>query len=125
MLSIGPADDVDNKSSTLANGVARKILIDVVEQGWPVGEVLGSEAALMERYGVSRAVFREAVRLVENQQVARMRRGPGGGLVVTEPTVEAIIDAAALYLYRVHTSLDELFEARLILEEMVAELAPS
>jgi len=79
----------------LAASVARRILGDVVDRGWPVGQVLGSQAELIERYGVSRAVFREAVRLVENQQVATMRRGPGGGLVVTEPTVDAIIDAAA------------------------------
>jgi DNA-binding FadR family transcriptional regulator len=107
----------------LATTVARQIVSDVIERGWPVGEVLGSESDLIERYGVSRAVFREAVRLVENQQVARMRRGPGGGLVVTEPTVDAIIDAAVLYLHRVKATLDEVFEARLILEEVVTELA--
>jgi DNA-binding FadR family transcriptional regulator len=109
--------------STLAAGVARRILTDVVDRGWPVGEVLGSQTALIERYGVSRAVFREAVRLVENQQVATMRRGPGGGLVVTEPTVDAIIDAAVLYLHRTNTRLDEVFEARIVLEVIAAELA--
>jgi DNA-binding FadR family transcriptional regulator len=107
----------------LATTVSRHIVTDVIERGWPVGDVLGSETELIERYGVSRAVFREAVRLVENQQVARMRRGPGGGLVVTEPTVDAIIDAAVLYLHRVGATLDEVFEARLVLEEIVTELA--
>lgn len=109
--------------STLAATVARRILTDVVDRGWPVGEVLGSQSALIERYGVSRAVFREAVRLVENQQVATMRRGPGGGLVVTEPTVDAIIDAAVLYLHRANTRLEEVFEARIVLEVIAAELA--
>jgi DNA-binding FadR family transcriptional regulator len=109
--------------SKLAAGVARRILTDVVDRGWPVGEVLGSQAELIERYGVSRAVFREAVRLVENQQVATMRRGPGGGLVVTEPTVDAIIDAAVLYLHRANTRLTEVFEARIVLEVVAAGLA--
>ena len=107
----------------LAAGVARRILADVMARGWPVGQVLGSQAELIERYGVSRAVFREAVRLVENQQIAFMRRGPGGGLVVTEPTVDAIIDAAVLYLHRANTRLEEVFEARIVLEEIAAELA--
>lgn len=107
----------------LATNVALRILADVVERGWPVGEVLGSQSELMQRYGVSRAVFREAVRLVENQQVAFMRRGPGGGLVVTEPTVDAIIDAAVLYLHRANTRLHEVFEARIVLEVIAAELA--
>jgi DNA-binding FadR family transcriptional regulator len=119
--STAPADT--NAESKLAATVARRILSDVVDRGWPVGEVLGSQSELIERYGVSRAVFREAVRLVENQQVATMRRGPGGGLVVAEPTVDAIIDAAVLYLHRANTRLHEVFEARIVLEVIAAELA--
>jgi DNA-binding FadR family transcriptional regulator len=103
--------------------VADRIVGDVMAMGWPVGTLLGAEAELLERYGVSRAVFREAVRLVEHQQVARTRRGPGGGLVITEPTVHAVIDAVVLYLYRVEARIDELFEARIVLEDIVAELA--
>lgn len=109
----------------LAAVVADRIVADLVAEGWPVGEVLGSEAALLARYGVSRAVFREAVRLVEHQQVARMRRGPGGGLVVVEPSVDSVIDAVVVYLCRADAQLDDVFDARIILEEMVAELAPA
>ena len=104
--------------------MAKRIVDDIIALAWPVGEVFGSESELLERYGVSRAVFREAVRLLEHQQMARMRRGPGGGLVVTEPTVETIIDAAVLYLYRVDARLDEVCETRLVLEELVTQLAP-
>jgi DNA-binding FadR family transcriptional regulator len=103
--------------------VADLIIEDVMALGWPVGEVLGSETDLLERYQVSRAVFREAVRLVEHQQVARTRRGPGGGLVITEPTVGAVIDAVVLYLHRVDARLDEIFEARIILEDIACQLA--
>ena len=108
----------------LAARVADRIVDDVLAQGWLVGEVLGSEAELLDRYGVSRAVFREAVRLVEHQQVARMRRGPGGGLVVCEPTVDSVIDAVVVYLYRLGARLDDVFETRLVLEEIVVDLAP-
>ena len=116
--TMSPPTDPESK---LAAGVARRILTDVVDRGWPVGEVLGSQAELIERYGVSRAVSREAVQLVENQQVAHMRRGPGGGLVVTEPTVDAIIDAAVLYLHRANTRLTEVFEARIVFEEVITQ----
>ena len=115
--AVGPA-------SKRAARVADRIVGDVIARGWPVGELLGSEAELLERYQVSRAVFREAVRLLEHQQVARTRRGPGGGLVITEPTVDAVIDAVVLYLYRVEARLDELFEARIVLEEIASDLAP-
>ncbi|HET9075847.1 MAG TPA: FCD domain-containing protein [Acidimicrobiales bacterium] len=103
--------------------LADRIVEDVMDMGWPVGEVLGAELELLERYQVSRAVFREAVRLLEHQEVARTRRGPGGGLVITEPTMEAVIDAVMLYLLRVDARLDEVFEARILLEEMAAALA--
>lgn len=111
------------RGGKLAAVVASKIVDDVFAREWPVGEVIGSEAELLERYGVSRAVFREAVRLVEHQHVARMRRGPGGGLVVTEPDVQAVIDASVMYLLRLDARLDEVFEARLVLEDIITELA--
>src|SRR5438067_13885634 len=60
--------------------VARQIEAEILDRGFPVGEVVGSEAGLIERYGVSRAVLREAIRLLEHRNVAAMRRGPGGGL---------------------------------------------
>src|ERR1700730_14748167 len=116
--AVGPA-------SKRAARVADRIVGDVIARGWPVGELLGSEAELLERYQVSRAVFREAVRLLEHQQVARTRRGPGGGLVITEPTVDAVIDAVLLYLYRVEARLDELFEAPIVPQEIAIAVAPA
>jgi DNA-binding FadR family transcriptional regulator len=117
-----PRPGADSNAKRAAK-VADLIIEDVMALGWPVGEVLGSETELLARYQVSRAVFREAVRLVEHQQVARTRRGPGGGLVITEPTVGAVIDAVVLYLHRVDARLDEIFEARIILEDIACQLA--
>ena len=116
-----PGRPREGPQSKTAAKVAGKIVEDVIALGWPVGQILGSEAELLERYKVSRAVFREAVRLVEHQQVARTRRGPGGGVVITEPTVDAVIDAVLLYLYRIEAKLDEVFEARIVLEEIAVE----
>ena len=66
----------------LGEQLAERVEEEIIASGWPVGKVLGSEAELIERYGVSRAVFREAMRIVDHHGVAEMRRGPGGGLVV-------------------------------------------
>jgi DNA-binding FadR family transcriptional regulator len=118
-----PRPGADSNAKRAAK-VADRMIEDVMALGWPVGEVLGSEGDLLERYQVSRAVFREAVRLVEHQQVARTRRGPGGGLVISEPTIGAVIDAVVLYLHRVDARLDEIFEARIILEDLATQLAP-
>ena len=62
-------------SSKRAERVADRIVGDVMAMGWPAGEVLGCEADLLGRYRVSRAVFREAVRLIEHKQVARTGAG--------------------------------------------------
>lgn len=117
------APRIDSRQAKLAGRAAEQIVADVIELGWPVGQVLGSEAELLERYGVSRAVLREAVRLVEHQRVARMRRGTGGGLVIDEPDIDAVIGPAIIYLLRVDATLDQIFDTRILLEELAAELA--
>jgi DNA-binding FadR family transcriptional regulator len=100
----------------LAEVVASQIEQQVMARGWPVGEVIGSEPELIEQMGVSRAVFREAVRIIEHHGVARMRRGPGGGLVVMEPDSDAVERAVALYLRFAGVRHDQLFATRMTLE---------
>jgi DNA-binding FadR family transcriptional regulator len=107
----------------LAARVARRIEADVVARGWPVGVSLGSEPELCARHGVSRAVLREAVRLVEHHQVARMRRGPGGGLFVVAPDAGPAAHALVIHLQYAGTGVDDLMEARRLLEPLAARLA--
>jgi DNA-binding FadR family transcriptional regulator len=107
----------------LASQVARGIEAEVVRQGWPVGRSLGSEMELRERFGVSRSVLREAVRLVEHHQVARMRRGPNGGLFVTAPDAGPATRAMVIYLEYVGTTVSDLLQARVLLEPLAAGLA--
>ncbi len=106
-----------------AEVLADRIQAEVSEMGWPVGRVLGSEADLTQQYGVSRAVLREAVRLLEYQSVATMRRGPGGGLIVAEPDVQAAMRSMAAYLDFMNVDVSALFEARLSLELLAVQLA--
>ncbi len=82
----------------LAEMLAATVGDDIATGGWRIGSVFGTETALLERYRVSRAVLREAVRLLEYHSVAQMRRGPGGGLVITKPQAQASVDTIALYL---------------------------
>jgi DNA-binding FadR family transcriptional regulator len=107
----------------LAAQVARRIESDILESGWKVGTVFGSEADLRERYGVSRAVLREAIRLVEHHEVATMRRGPSGGLVVRAPESGPLTAATVIYLEHVGTTVEDLLAARMLLEPLAARLA--
>ncbi|HYB37860.1 MAG TPA: FCD domain-containing protein [Mycobacterium sp.] len=109
----------DKRAST----IARRIEGDIIRRGWPIGESLGSEHTLQERYRVSRSVLREAVRLVEHHQVARMRRGPNGGLLVCEPDAAPATRALVIYLEYLGTTIGDLLRARLVLEPLAASLA--
>ena len=127
-LPAQPPDGVGNAAAEpvvgkLAAQVARRIETDIIGRGWPVGESLGSEPELRERYGVSRSVLREAVRLVEHHQVARMRRGPNGGLFIAAPDAGPAARAMVIYLEYVGTSVDDLMQARRLLEPLAAGLA--
>lgn len=113
----------DGQPGKMAEQLARRIEDRIATLGWPVGTVIGSEPQLLEEYGVSRAVLREAIRLIEHHNVAVMRRGPGGGLVVTEPDVRSVATASAIYLERQGVQAVHLFDARVALEMQAVELA--
>ena len=107
-----PVNTIPPPRASLAATVAERIVGDVARLGWPEGRMLGSEPELLARYGVSRAVLREAVRLVEHRQVARMRRGARGGLVVTAASVEPAAEAVAVRLLHAGAGADEVAAAR-------------
>jgi DNA-binding FadR family transcriptional regulator len=121
-LDITPVDNTIPERK-LASQVADRIIGTIMRDGWKVGTIVGSEADLLERYDVSQAVFRQSVRLLEHLGVATTRRGPGGGLVVTEPSSGAVVQASMVYLTFTNLSLGELMEARSSLERSVARLA--
>jgi DNA-binding FadR family transcriptional regulator len=113
----------DGDSRKLGEILAEQIENEIISSGWPVGAVLGSEAELIERYGVSRAVFREAMKIVNHHRVAEMRRGPGGGLVVIEPDLNAVIRAVALHLEFARIGPGQVHETRQALEVECARVA--
>lgn len=109
----------------LAETIARRLMADIAASGLAVGQIYGSEPELQARFDVSRAAFREAIRLLEYHSVARMRRGPHGGLVVSRPDLSASVDAMAVYLEYAQVAADELREVRDVLELGALEmLAP-
>jgi DNA-binding FadR family transcriptional regulator len=118
-LAPPPVDPSSKRAEQLAGRIER----EVMEARWPVGEVIGTEPDLVERFGVSRSILREAVRILEHHRVAEMRRGPGGGLVVTAPDAAAVTRAAVLYLDHEDVSVADLFEARRGLELLSVERA--
>ncbi|HVV29558.1 MAG TPA: FCD domain-containing protein [Mycobacteriales bacterium] len=105
----------------MAGRVAGALQAEIVSRGWPVGEALGSEAHLMERFGISRSVLREALRILESKWVAKPKPGPGGGLVVTAPDRSAVRDISSLYLDYVGFAPADFYEVWMALELTAVE----
>lgn len=84
---------------------------------------LGSEPELIERFGVSRAVFREAIRIVEFDGLAMMKRGPSGGLYSASPDGDAVTHALSVCLRYLATDVADIYEARLTVETRCASQA--
>jgi DNA-binding FadR family transcriptional regulator len=93
---------------------------DIFAEGAPAGAVFGDQAALVDRYGFSRATLREAVRLLEDRQIARMRRGPGGGLVILPISGGAVASAVADYFRAIGVTALHVQQAWAALDIVVA-----
>ncbi len=63
------------------------------------------------------------MRILEHHLTARMRRGPGGGLVVTRPDASAVVRSAALYLDFEKATAEKLSDARIVIELAAVERA--
>ncbi|MFE9322557.1 FadR/GntR family transcriptional regulator [Nocardia sp. NPDC052278] len=84
------------------------------------GEWLPTEPELMERFGVSRPTLREAFRLLEADSLITIRRGPPGGARVTIPGPEAAAAQFSLLLTLSKTTLQDVYEARMVIEPSCA-----
>jgi GntR family transcriptional repressor for pyruvate dehydrogenase complex len=82
---------------------------------------------LAAELGVSRATVREALRLLGAEHLIRTAKGAGGGSFVTVPSAKGLSESLRSGIGRLahgeHLTLDELLEARELLEVPAARLA--
>lgn len=86
------------------------------------GDVLPTEAQLMEQFGVSRPTLREAIRILETEALISSRRGTRGGAQVTGPEIGVAARYVGLILQLQGTTLADVYEARMISEPACAGL---
>jgi GntR family transcriptional repressor for pyruvate dehydrogenase complex len=107
--------------------VAVEIQHYIQEEGLGPGDFLGREEDLAAEFGVSRPTLREALKLLASGNLIRASKGPGGGIFVARTAAQGISrslsDAIAMMLETGAVTLDELLEARLLLEIPLAGLA--
>ncbi len=104
--------------------IADELRSRIVSGALSEGELLGHEPDLVERFGVSRPSLREALRILETEGLISVVRGVRGGVVAHVPDERMTARTAALVLQARNVPLDDVFEARSLLEPIAArELA--
>ena len=111
----------------MSEQVAGEIQQRISDEGLAPGDRLGTEDQLAREYGVSRPTLREALRILSSARLVRPMSGPKGGIFVSRTPEESarrsVSDSIALLLDLKGTSIEELLEARTMLEVPIARLA--
>lgn len=106
-----------------AQQIVEAMIREIIALDWPVGHLLGREPELLERWHVSRAVFREAVAVAEKQDLIEMRRGRAGGLVVKAEPAQCAATTIRRYLTLTGFDGRELSQTRAALEGLLIQQA--
>ena len=111
--------DVPKASDVLARELRERILSGELTEG----TALPAERELVKQTQMSRATVREALRILEVQNLVRVRAGRAGGAFVQRPTTKSMANSVTLMIRGQKIKLADLMETREALEPFCAELA--
>jgi GntR family transcriptional repressor for pyruvate dehydrogenase complex len=111
--------DVPKASDVLAHQLRERILSGEL----PEGTTLPAERELVKQTRMSRATVREALRILEVQNLVRVRAGRAGGAFVQRPTTQSVANSVTMLIRGQKIRLADLMETREALEPFCAELA--
>lgn len=100
--------------------VADQLRRQIVSGELAEGQRLPPEEELTIQFGVARTTLREALRVLESQGLVAIRRGRGGGPMITHPSIEPIAMALAVTLQLQGTTVGDLDAARRLIEPQLA-----
>ena len=107
--------------------VATALQHRIQSAGLGPGDFLGREEDLAAEFGVSRPTLREALKLLASGNLIRANKGPGGGIFVAHTADQGVrrslSDSVDMMLETGAVSLEELLDARTLLEVPLAGLA--
>jgi GntR family transcriptional regulator, transcriptional repressor for pyruvate dehydrogenase complex len=103
--------------------VARRLRAQIIGGDMEPGAELPSEAEIMQRYGFSRSVVREALRLLEADGLITTKRGPGGGIRVRRPDERRVGHALAVLFASQKLTHRNFLDFQLLVQPHVAGLA--
>lgn len=111
------------KKEKISSLIVRQIRSAIMQGKLKTGEALPPEKELIAQFGVSKHTLREALRALEGMGLIFIRRGAGGGPVVSPVDWETARDSFSDFLHFQDFSLAHLSEVRKIIEPYVARRA--
>ncbi|KQH81009.1 GntR family transcriptional regulator [Mycobacterium gordonae] len=111
--------DVPKASDVLARELRERILSGELVEGM----ALPAERELVKQTQMSRATVREALRILEVQNLVRVRAGRAGGAFIQKPTTKSMASSVSMLIRGRQIKLADLMETREALEPFCAELA--
>ncbi|MFD2421879.1 FadR/GntR family transcriptional regulator [Amycolatopsis pigmentata] len=118
---MSPAKDLHSGSEQVrvpkaAELVAARLRKNIIRGEVREGDFLPPEATLLSRFGVSRPTLREALRVLEAENLIEVRRGSRGGARVKPPDGEMAARYTAFLLEYRSATLSDVFEAAATIE---------
>jgi GntR family transcriptional regulator, transcriptional repressor for pyruvate dehydrogenase complex len=117
-ITLGPFE-VPKASDVLASQLRERILNGELAEGVS----LPAERDLVKQTQMSRATVREALRILEVQNLVRVKTGRAGGAFVQRPTTKSMASSVSMLIRGRRIKLVDLMETREALEPFCAELA--
>lgn len=106
----------------LAELVAGHLRDDILDGRLREGDSLPRQEDLLVDYNVSLPAVREALRILENEGLVRVRRGNVGGATVHLPTADRVAYMVGLVLQSQQTQLHDVGQSLRLLEPLCASL---
>lgn len=100
--------------------VADRIRATIFRDKLALFQRMPSERDLAAQFGVSRVVVREAIRTLQSSGLVTVKKGPKGGIFVTQDYERPIVDTIGNLLAGGEAKLEHLFEMRLLIEPHAA-----
>jgi len=111
------------KKDKISTQIMRQIQDAIMEGKLKPGQALPQEKDLVAKFGVSKHTLREALRTLETLGFITIRRGAGGGPVVSEIDWATARDYFSRFLHFQQFSLADIAEVRKLVEPYIARKA--
>jgi GntR family transcriptional repressor for pyruvate dehydrogenase complex len=120
--TVNTTPTADNPPAGKPRQIADELRGIIIAGGLDEGDLLGTEADLLERFDVSRPSMREALRILQAEGLISVTRGALGGVVVHRPDQRMTARAAAVVLQSRSVSLSDVFEASTVIVPAAARM---